>query len=206
MPLPGTYTLSGTLTDTSNLCSARITRLITLHQKPVADFSYTPDHITEKFDLVTFTGSDEPGSKHAWHLYNGFQALKDEGLSFNHVFGEPGIYTMAYVETNKQGCSDTAIKAIEVHPPAGIYVPNCFSPNLDGLNDTFVPVFNGVVKFELQVFDRWGQRLFATTQKGEGWDGTSRGIACEQGVYVWKMQVNMEEGTRSLQGHLTLLR
>ncbi|MBK7409489.1 MAG: gliding motility-associated C-terminal domain-containing protein [Saprospirales bacterium] len=68
------------------------------------------------------------------------------------------------------------------------YIPNCFSPNGDGINDVF-RVFPGegfeVLSFEFRIFDRWGDEMYVSFDPEEGWDGVFRGIERQPGVYVW---------------------
>ncbi|MFH1296593.1 MAG: gliding motility-associated C-terminal domain-containing protein [Bacteroidota bacterium] len=68
------------------------------------------------------------------------------------------------------------------------YIPNAFTPNGDGLNDTFrmvgLPPEN-IAEFHLQVFNRWGEMVFSTRNIEEGWDGTLKGESCPEGLYVW---------------------
>lgn len=68
------------------------------------------------------------------------------------------------------------------------YIPNCFTPNGDGINDVF-RVFPGksfeVISFEFRIFDRWGDEMFATFDATAGWDGVYRGIQRQPAVYVW---------------------
>lgn len=68
------------------------------------------------------------------------------------------------------------------------YIPNCFSPNADGVNDKF-QVFPGqdfeILSFEFRIFDRWGDALFMTADPAVGWNGIHRGIEMQPAVYGW---------------------
>ena len=68
-----------------------------------------------------------------------------------------------------------------------IFIPNAFTPNADGLNDIFLPVSTDLQAYDLQVFDRWGQLIFATTDPAKGWDGTLEGRLVHTGVYTYKV-------------------
>ena len=69
------------------------------------------------------------------------------------------------------------------------YIPNVFTPNNDGQNDEFKPMATCPVEnYQLQIFDRWGNRGFETTDVSIGWDGTFRGSVVATGVYVWRVQ------------------
>ena len=88
--------------------------------------------------------------------------------------------------TNASGCKATDTVVIKVKPIPGIYVPNGFTPNDDGLNDIFKPtVGEFYTLLEFSVYNRWGQQLFTTKEKGKGWDGKIGGTVQSNGVFVW---------------------
>ncbi|MEM6318329.1 MAG: PKD domain-containing protein [Bacteroidota bacterium] len=69
-----------------------------------------------------------------------------------------------------------------------LYVPNVFSPNDDNLNDTFKPLSGCVPDFyQLQLFDRWGNLVFETTDWERAWDGTFRDKRVQNGVFPWRV-------------------
>ncbi len=93
---------------------------------------------------------------------------------------------------NSFGCKNTDEVCVIIDKDFGVYLPNSFTPNGDGLNEVFFPRGYGVMDYELYVFDRWGQKLYygkGNILKGEivGWDGTFKGQTCKDDVYVYKM-------------------
>ena len=92
----------------------------------------------------------------------------------------------------------------------GFYIPNSFTPNGDGINDTWSPGFNAVdlTKFGLQIFNRWGEQVYSTTDPFKGWDGTSGGSAVPIGVYVFHTNVvdAITKDEFEYYGHVTLFR
>lgn len=69
------------------------------------------------------------------------------------------------------------------------YVPNAFTPNGDGDNDHFAPVINDITNYTFQIFSRWGELIFSSSEPSEGWDGrTPNGTDVGVGVYVWELQ------------------
>ncbi|HMU10816.1 MAG TPA: gliding motility-associated C-terminal domain-containing protein, partial [Ferruginibacter sp.] len=89
--------------------------------------------------------------------------------------------------TNDIGCFGTdsiLVKVYKVSP--GLFVPNAFTPNGDGNNDIFRPVAIGMKSVDVfQVYNRWGQMLYAGTGNGAGWDGKFGGRPQEAATYVW---------------------
>lgn len=98
---------------------------------------------------------------------------------------EPGIYTLTVTDANN--CKGT--DQLTVGPKEcmeGIYVPSAFTPNKDGNNDVFRPLlFGNLQYFEFNIFNRYGQRIFTSTDAGQGWDGTAKGMLQETGAYTW---------------------
>ncbi len=77
-----------------------------------------------------------------------------------------------------------------------LYIPNAFTPNGDGINDQFqirISENCEMVKFNLQVFDRWGRLVFQTTSldNDQSWDGKFENQDLQQGVYLFKLTAEM---------------
>lgn len=107
----------------------------------------------------------------------------------NRVTIRPEISTTYSVEAEVlQGCklSDTVNISVE-NCPQYIYFPTGFTPNNDGLNDYFKPSIGGaLIKYELQIYNRWGQLVFQTATKTVGWDGKLKGLLQSSGTFVWQ--------------------
>lgn len=70
-----------------------------------------------------------------------------------------------------------------------VFIPNAFTPDGDGLNDRFGPIFSAsIVRMRFTVFDRFGMQVFSTTDPLESWDGTLRGEPAGMGVYPWVLE------------------
>ncbi|MGB0838867.1 MAG: gliding motility-associated C-terminal domain-containing protein, partial [Chitinophagales bacterium] len=117
--------------------------------------------------------------------------------------------TTTYVATTNSPCSDTVSITIVVEEPLNrMLIPNAFSPNEDNLNDFYKLTAIGTIEnFSLIIFDRWGQKVFETTDINFGWDGFVDNIEAEVGVYAFYTTYNfVEEPTKSKQGNITLIR
>jgi gliding motility-associated-like protein len=90
----------------------------------------------------------------------------------------------------------------------GVYIPTAFSPKKDGKNDLFrALVFGRVKRFELTVYNRWGQVIFYTPDHEKGWDGNVAGQEQETGVFVWLCRYQLERGKELVEkGTVTLVR
>ncbi len=91
--------------------------------------------------------------------------------------------------------------------PLNVQVPNAFSPNGDGKNDTFLVSGTHILEFTLRIYDRWGELLFESNDVTRGWDGTFKGEPVPAGVYYYFIDAR---GTlyqkKRFQGTLTLIR
>jgi gliding motility-associated-like protein len=91
-----------------------------------------------------------------------------------------------------------------------IFVPNAFSPNEDGRNDRFKPIFNQVKfeKYEMKIFNRLGQMVYQTSDTQKGWDGTFNNTKCDIGTYYYLIKTKCFESNEKeiLSGDITLLR
>jgi gliding motility-associated-like protein len=97
----------------------------------------------------------------------------------------PGIYTLLVTDSN--GCIGMdSTNIIDSACPQYVYFPSAFTPNGDGRNDLFRPKFAGPTnEYKLAVYDRWGRRVFESSNPSEGWDGTTGGRQQPDGTYVW---------------------
>jgi len=125
-------------------------------------------------------------------------------------FPRTGEYQVQ-VRAVKAGCIDTtAAQPLRVRSIKD-QIPNAFTPNGDGLNETFLPLyFCLLVVADFRVYDRWGKLVFQTKDSEQGWDGTFEEKPAPADVYVWHIEYEAirEEGRQrfSEKGDVTLLR
>jgi gliding motility-associated-like protein len=112
------------------------------------------------------------------------------------------------VVSNSPYCKvqDTVIVNVDVNC-GDFFIPNVFSPNGDGLNDVINVRGRCISTFNLQIFNRWGEKVFETSSLSESWDGTFRGLKLETGVFIYKADgVSIDGQSFKLKGNITLLR
>lgn len=100
----------------------------------------------------------------------------------------------SFIGTNEYGCQlyDTINVLLKKCIP-GFQAPNAFSPNNDGKNDFFRPNIGGIViRYELSIFNRWGQRIFSTKDRTVGWDGTQKNKSPVSDVFAWSCTYQLE--------------
>jgi gliding motility-associated-like protein len=107
------------------------------------------------------------------------------------------------------GCRDTAYVTVTVDSTMSEFIPTGFTPNQDGKNDFFRPVFQTYQKLvEFSVYNRWGVKVFSTSNKNDGWDGTYNGAPQDMGVYFYTI-ITSRPGYSENQvykGEVTLIR
>lgn len=112
-------------------------------------------------------------------------------------------YMVSYTDAN--GC--TASDSVYIFYEPIIYVPNTFTPNLDGINTLFLALGGNIRSFEMTVYDRWGELIFTSNDMKIGWDGTYNGKKCQDGTYVWKIKAtDFHDESHEYVGHVNLLR
>ena len=93
--------------------------------------------------------------------------------------------------TNEAGCrASDSVTLFVKNEVSGIHVPSAFTPNSDGLNDIIRPVLGSEFTLkEFSLFNRWGRKVYSTSEGGEGWNGKLDGKLQVSGVYVWVITV-----------------
>ncbi len=112
------------------------------------------------------------------------------------------------VSYNSSYCKvqDTVTVIVDVNC-GDFFIPNAFSPNDDGLNDVINVHGRCIETFNLQIFDRWGEKVFETSSITDGWDGTYRGQKMNTGVFIYKADgVSIDGQSFNMKGNITLIR
>ena len=193
---PGIYSVSLTVTS-SNGCKSSFTinNYITVYSHPVAYFTLSPqptnimnptiyfaDHSTDAYGIVNWF----------WQFGDGTDST---GVVRNpqHTYADTGKYCVNLQVTNTHGCVADTIECLEIEPFFVIYVPNAFTPNGNGVNDLFTAKGVGIIKYQMWIFDRWGQQIYYTTDIYGGWNGVvqggSSGKEAQEDTYVWLIEV-----------------
>jgi gliding motility-associated-like protein len=205
---PGTYLVQLIAVD-PNTCNKRdtITKNVTVVNKPTASFNYTPNPTMPNMP-IQLVNTSAGGVSYKWIFGDGktlATAKRDTIISYQ--YQKTGTYNVCLVVFNAAGCSDTTCTQIDISVEVGYSVPNAFSPNGDGVNDkVFVRGF-GISKVSFQIFNRWGELVFATTDINTGWDGYYKGKLQAQDVYHYSAVVEFYTGEKlAKKGDITLLR
>lgn len=116
----------------------------------------------------------------------------------------PNIIYYTLTVTDELGCQSSDSMMVKPYYP--IWVPNTITPNNDGINDVFFAVGNRLDGFELNIFDRWGNRIFHSTDPLEVWDGGDKGYYVQNDSYVWTIEFDTIDRREKLIGHVNVIR
>lgn len=112
------------------------------------------------------------------------------------------------VGSNSPYCISQDTVNINVEVVCGdFFIPNVFSPNGDGSNDVLTIYGFCVKTYTLQIYNRWGEKVFETSDQKNGWDGSFKGKPMDTGAFMYKVDgITTEEKPFHLKGNITLLR
>lgn len=133
-------------------------------------------------------------AKALWH---------DGDTSTKRSFIDTGRYSIQVWD--EVGC--VGQDSIELFGCPTIWIPNSFSPDGDPFNEVFKPVAINLLDYHFEIYNRWGELIFETTELEAGWNGMYNGQQAPIGVYAWKISFTnrtMREEHRT--GSVTLFR
>ncbi len=189
------------------------TALVEAFDYPEADFGIYPNPVTILEPTTTmYDSSSSDVTSFEWNF--GDNGILGSSSQQNPEFTFPDDsatnFTVELIVTNANGCTDTTYNIVVMNGVYSFYVPSAFTPNGDGLNDMFYPQGEGVdpLEYEMYIFDRWGNKIFETSDANMQWDGRYLSQPAEEGVYIWKIITNdiyLDEKHENI-GHVTLIR
>lgn len=173
-----------------------------------AAFTYQPDMPDSQHSLVQFRDASTNAQTWRWTFGN-LGSSAEQHPSFQ--FPPYGTYPVTLIAATANGCSDTTEQRILIKSNLQTYWPTIFSPDGDGINDTFGPKgnFPGVQSFRLHIFSRWGDLVYESADFSEGWNGRFKNIGQQMpdGVYFYQATLDDAAGNPvPYQGTVTLIR
>ena len=137
----------------------------------------------------------------AWQLL-----WQDGGGNPTYTVTQEGIYSL----TATNNCGSTFDEILISKGACKVYLPSAFTPNGDGVNDVFKVIgAEAIGKFDLKIFNRWGELVFTTTDKTKGWDGKIKGRPLQETtlfVYILNYTDALTNESRFLKGTVLIIR
>ena len=120
----------------------------------------------------------------------------------------PDTTTLYYISvTDNNGCVSIDSVLVTVDKTNGWYLPNAFTPDGNAVNDVLFFYGTGVKEFILQVYDRWGEKVFETTDTKVGWDGTFKNKPAASGIYAYQLTIIFKTTkVEQVKGNINLIR
>jgi len=190
---------------------------VRVYKRPVPDFEVEPKLVMLPDQRMHCYNLSKYGDSFTWYFGDGVTSTDNNP---KHLYTELGKYDIKLVARTGKGCRDSILKeeAVEVRGKGFLRFPTAFTPSKSGPsdgtwnkneqnNDIFHPVGNGVMEYKLQIFNKWGELLFESTDFNIGWDGYYQGELLPQDVYVWKIEAKFSNGkVIERMGDVTLIR
>ena len=176
---------------------------VIVSENPSASFDYQLDKDQFGRPVIEFVSASLNGYSNKWILKSEIQTQSE----FSKVYEKQGEYPVQLITTNENGCADTASKLITIDKDYNLLAPTAFSPNGDGINDTWMPqaLLHGDVNFRVMIFSKSGNLVFESTSSDRPWDGMINGKPAQVGeVFVWKATAQLDENTNEYGGVITI--
>lgn len=209
----GTYDIAYTTTSALG-CTSTTTHPQLIQVLPSAEsyFSYSPLLISTDNSVINLQSEAINADSMIWEISgnNGFFFSSTEEILSLELPKDTATYLICLSTFNASNCNDILCEQIVVLNTLSFFIPNTFTPNGDGVNDFFGPVFSGIepTQYHLQIFNRWGQLIFESKQISEQWNGLYLGSKAATDAYVWRLKYQ-EQNTpefKEARGHVNLIR
>jgi len=180
---------------------------ITAYPNPKADFSIQPQTTTLTKPVISITDLTKGADLWNWD----FGDLQTSSLSnpLSHTYADTGAYTIMLITNNQYGCIDTSKKMVVIEPDFLFYIPNSFSPDGDGINETFSGKGMFINQYEMKIFDRWGNLIFSSNDITIPWNGKANhsNEVVKSDVYVYSIKItDFKKQIHEYKGIVTLIK
>lgn len=213
---PGLYDISLELTTEAGcIFSTTEVGALNITPQPQPLFSATPqpaDIYNTTIEFIDQSGNNAVQWEWQFDSSNSLGSSLDQNPSFTFPPGQPGAYPVTLTVTDVNGCVGDVTRIIVIRDDFNVFVPNAFTPDNDGVNDVFFIRATDLdpTRFTLQIFNRWGEIVFETTDPEQVWDGSVRGGEhyVQNDVYIWRVVAFRQSGFErtELTGSVTVIR
>ncbi|MFY7883254.1 MAG: gliding motility-associated C-terminal domain-containing protein [Dolichospermum sp.] len=195
---------SGNYTVTASLGACSTSSVITINPI-IKTFTISPDVTILQGNSTAITVSS--GYTYTWTPTTNLSCINCANPIAN-----PSVTTNYCVDASDGVCSYTNCVIVNVEipciPPKILSAPNAFSPNGDGNNDEFCikGLSNCISSFEISIFNRWGEKIYSSTEANFCWDGKYKGVSLDPGVFVYYLKaIYIDNSELTKKGNITLL-
>jgi gliding motility-associated-like protein len=171
--------------EVTDICGETLVEAIEVQVQYLYSDFYTSYVTDTRVDFIATPDPECPNCSFDWSFGDG---ATSDIPNPSHEYDGLGDYYAQLTVTNAIGCTDSAYTLVE--GPVLIYIPNAFTPNNDGINDAFKVVISEVVRYELDIFNRWGERVFHSEDPNDVWLGEVNGgdHYAQPGMYNYRLK------------------
>ncbi|MFZ9877603.1 MAG: PKD domain-containing protein [Chitinophagaceae bacterium] len=205
---PGTYTVT-LIANNPNTCNLSDTVRFTIQvlDAPLSNFSFTPVAIQPNTPHSFTNLSSSDAIRFKWTFGDGDSILTTSRVPIIHQYKSSGTFQVCLTAYNQLDCPRTICKTVEASINPLVDVPNAFTPQSGDVNSVIQVKGFGIVKLKWEIWNRWGQKVFETTDAKFGWDGKFKGVLQPMDVYMYTLAVEFFDGrTLTKKGDITLIR
>ncbi len=163
--------------------------IITASNPPVAEWTIDKTVVNSNTPFVNVTDETKGTIGRTWIIDNK-EYFFDKNVQVE--LKDTGFHSIRLIATDRFLCTDTLDAQVFVFKEFSLFMPNAFTPNGDGKNDTYGPVgqFDAIQYFNMRIFDRWGSLLFETKSPKDAWNGrqNNTGVEIPPGVYLCELK------------------
>ncbi len=205
---PGVYHIT-LIASNPNTCNLSDTTEfdIEVFSIPTAAFDFGPVPAQENTP-TTFTNlSSIDAVRFKWVFGDGDSLLTTSRLPVTHQYNATGVYNACLTAYNVADCEHTVCREVEARIVPVVGVPNAFTPNSGDINSIVKVEGFGIGKMTFIIWNRWGQKVFETNNRFQGWDGKVKGVVQPMDVYAYTLYIEFTDGTKTTRkGDITLIR
>lgn len=160
---------------------------------PKAEFTCNPEITDLHAPEIKFFDKSKSAQKWYWNFGDGGI---DSVQNPSHLYKESGTYNVTLQIANSYGCVSSVTLTVIIRPLWSFYIPNSFTPDGDGLNDTFNGKGEGLQAYQLIIFNRWGEEIFESNSLTVPWDGKANDgtETAQQDVYIFLVVLKDSKG------------
>tara|TARA_B100001964_G_scaffold171807_1_gene189099 strand:- start:828 stop:4154 length:3327 start_codon:yes stop_codon:yes gene_type:complete len=211
----GAYTLQS-YSDATGIGVTSGSGFVAKNISPVAQFEFSPTNITVNYPTVHFKDLSV-GNSVAWYWNFGDNSFDSLIANPYHTYPDSaGIYQITMIVSDANGCKDTVFNQLLVKDEYWLYIPNSFSPDLDGVNDKFCINYHAIREetFIFNIYNKIEEIIFSTNNIHDlncstGWDGNHKesGKEIPMGTYVYEVFFKDFEGWKHQdRGYINIIR
>lgn len=203
------FNVSLTVTSDSG-CTSILSKnnYITVYPNPNAGFTVQPEIASITNPLISITNLSTGANYWTWDF--GDTSIDSSSfLNPTHVYADSGTYIITLITSTQYNCVDTAYQTVIIEPDFIFYIPNAFTPDGDGINDSFTGKGIFIFNYEMSIFDRWGNLIFFSDDINTPWNGKANQGAdlAQADVYVYVVKiVDFNKRKHNYSGIVTLVR